>query len=203
MSSRKSSRKKGNQFALLDDSNISTTQDPDQVDPGSTMNDPDSKNFTSDSDLKSSFETFKQTTLDQFTQIEISYHRMNQSMNELHDGIGKLLSRQNPTSTNSSHAPDDYDPSVNMTSMNNKGDTTFEPNQNSTSVCVPPKVPSDPPPLTQPYLTDPNQTPQDSTNPTFTSQPIGTTTTTHNTPPTPSIHHRFWKIVRDDNLETH
>ena len=94
MTTRKSARKKANQFEDLADT-VSNPPAPDFVDPSSITDDSDTKLTEPDSDLKTSFTDFKKTTTDQICQIEISFHRMNNSMKDIHEATEKLVSRQN------------------------------------------------------------------------------------------------------------
>lgn len=180
---RKSSRKKTNCFEELGDSTLDN-KDPDLVkEPSSITEISDTKNSDQDPNIKDGFLAFQERTLTQFSKIDTSFIDIKDSLNSLHHSYAILSSRQNP--------PDKYFPANNdRTTHLSHGKHSYH---NDT-------------------LEDDTPFPSSTTNnlhhdPTDNEDSESEHHSPHNPDSrgiiTPTAPHRFWKIIRDDNLEPH
>ena len=175
MTTRRSARKKPNSFEVLSET-IDENQESDFIDSSSVTLDCDQTDTNAVSELKQDFTTFQSETKSQIDNIEYSICQLTDSMTAITESISAINSRILKTS------------GVNntTTTTNNdadEDDNDMNPEEHSAFHSAPtPKTSSG-------HFT----TPQGTTNPTYTNQiaaPISTP-------------HRFWKIVREDNLEAH
>ena len=180
MNTRKSSRKKNNRYDIPDEA-VDESKTPEVIDSSSVTIDTDTKEpVNNDPDLKTAFMTFQNKTEAQFCNMGYSFHQLTESISALHDLIAELHSRQKAPSqdddANSDSSTDDH--------------TDPEPDYNDVST---------------PHANHPTYNHTPPTVPMVSHNvPQGFATPKSSVPPThfPTVH-KFWKVVRDENLEPH
>ena len=180
MNTRKSSRKKTNRYEVLDEA-VEESKTPEVIDSSSVTIDTETKDPDIDVDLKKAFLTFQNKTEAQFCNIGYSFNQLTESISALHDSIADLHSRQNvpsnPDDTNSELSGDEQtDQDLDYDDTSNHHDEHRDVHHH-THVRIP---------------TVSNNVPQGFTTPKTSVPP----------PHNPTVH-KFWKVVRDENLEPH
>ena len=177
----KSARKKPNRFEELGEA-VEEHKDSDIIDPTSSLTGESKPSAKDNHDLKTSFLEFQNRTNTQFAAMEFNFHNMSDTLKSITETLGQIHSRQNSTSPHHS-APDEQNDSPSDTqtiATNDHDDDEDEDNQSTNSYS--------------------NGNYISSTFPTQTTPPG---INNYSNVPTTQTPHKFWKIVRDENLEPH
>ena len=177
---RKSARKKQNRFEELGEA-VEERKDADVIDPNSSLTGDFVSDQTpnTDSNLKESFISFQNKTTAQFSNMEFNFRQMTDTLTKITATLADLHSRQNDSESH--QTPDDD----NMDGLSTNK-STDDPTDNHR--------PSSPIPFGSTHTYVDTTTPARN-NTTFLHH-------NHGSGPVPNLH-KFWKVVRDDNLEPH